>query len=206
MSWDEVKKAREIWPPNIEKILLQYHKAEVIDPKYFIVYKDRARLFHVLGEHEQSKREYGKWLNLGIEWEDEVTKELELRKTELEYKKRFHKITPWEYLEKYLAGDTKVDPTTKGKRKNPKRKNPKREKSRANYSNKTHRKKSGKIIRIIQEPKKVFQTSTNDNKKMEQELIEKFGNNTYFKEIFPKLKNNLKKLSHKKISELIDEL
>ena len=51
-SWNEIKIAREIWPPDIEEILFHYKKAEIIDPKYYQIYKDRARLYYVLGEIE----------------------------------------------------------------------------------------------------------------------------------------------------------
>ena len=41
---------------------------------------------------------------------------------------------------------------------------------------------------------------------MEEEIINKFKDNEFFNEIFPKLKDNLKKLSDKKILELIENL
>ena len=248
MSRDEIEKGRKIWPPDIEKILSHYYKAEALDPKDFMTYKDRARLFHVLRQHEKSKEEYQKWFNLGTQWENEVTKEMELRKIEVEEKNRFKNITPWEYLERYFAGDAEADPTTRGiKKKNIKKKldrdelkplgftgtnNDARwkkllerrkleEKSRKAWmdikvenkensnkvvSNKNKNKYRKVKSQIIEKPKKIFKTKTDENEKMREELIEKFIDDKYFKEIFPKLEINLKKISNKKILELIDKL
>jgi hypothetical protein len=285
MSRDEIEQGRNIWPPDIEKILSHYYKAEALDPKDFMTYKDRARLFHVLRQHEKSKEEYQKWFNLGSGWEDEVTKEIEMRKIEVEKGKRFKNITPWEYLEKYFAGDTKVDPTTRGmKKKNILKKLDGNELKSLGFTEKEIQKtikqsdnnkhvnrnyKEGKIFieeilssintisenkekvkkmreereaksanrwesstqvfkvddngnknkkfltenqyrkvksQIIEKPKKIFKTNTDENEKMREELIEKFIDDKYFKEIFPKLEINLKKISNKKILELIDKL
>ena len=96
-SWNEIKIGREIWPPIIEEILIHYKIAEDIDPKYFQIYKDRARLYYVLGEIEKSNQEYLKWRNLDSKWIEEVELELELRK-----KRSDKNIHPWNRLKKFL--------------------------------------------------------------------------------------------------------
>ena len=103
-SWNEIKIAREIWPPDIEEILFHYKKAEIIDPKYYQIYKDRARLYYVLGEIEKSKQEYLKWCNLDSKWIEEVDKEVNSRE-----KYRNKNIHPWVRLQKFLEyGEEKV--------------------------------------------------------------------------------------------------
>jgi hypothetical protein len=206
MSREEVEKGREVWPPNIEKILSHYYKAEVLDPKDFMTYKDRARLFHVLRQHEKSKEEYQKWFNLGSQWEDEVTKEIEMREIEVEKKKRFKKITPWEYLEIYFAGDTKINPNTRGMKKKSIIKKMSSEKNKSKHHKKILRKRTTYIPFRQENPKKVFNANSDENEKMRLELNEKFGNNVDFKKIFPNLEINLKKLSDKKILEIIANL
>ncbi len=99
MSWEEVKNAREIWPPDIEKILEHYKKAEKIDSHYYLIYKDRARLFYVLKEYEKCKKNYEVWKELDIMWKDEVTKEMTLLK-----QRNIHNVHPWQKLQKYLEG------------------------------------------------------------------------------------------------------
>ncbi|MDF2427598.1 MAG: hypothetical protein OPY04_06720, partial [Nitrosopumilus sp.] len=102
-SWNEIKIAREIWPPNTEKILLQYHRAEAIDPKYFQIYKDRARLFYVLNQIKKSNEDYERWRSLDTKWENEVDLEIDLRKN---FSNK--NIYPWEKLKKYFEKDSEV--------------------------------------------------------------------------------------------------
>ncbi len=207
MSWDEVKKGRDVWPPDIEKTLMHYYRAEYLDPKYFIIFKDRARLYHVLGENKKSMEEYQKWYDLGSSWRDEVTKEMGLRKEELKNHTSFKKITPWEYLQKYMSGDKEVDPYTKGKKKKSNTIVDVEKQQRIHSINKI--KKQKKITKkdfVVEKQKIIFQSHYNYNKEMEEEIINKFKDNEFFNEIFPKLKDNLKKLSDKKILELIENL
>ena len=42
---EEIKNARNIWPPNLDKILELYDKAEAIDPEYHLIFQDKARLY-----------------------------------------------------------------------------------------------------------------------------------------------------------------
>lgn len=122
MSWEEVKKAREVWPPDIEKILEHYKKAEKIDSRYYQIYKDRARLFYILKEYEKCKKNYEIWKGLDIMWKDEVTREMTLLE-----QRNIHNVHPWQKVQKYLGGDTRIDPSKKSQKnksvKNNKRKN-----------------------------------------------------------------------------------
>ena len=99
-SWDEIKIGREIWPPNIEKILFRYYRAEAIDPKYFQIFKDRARLYFVLNQIEKSNEEYEKWKQLDKKWKVEVELEMNLRKNFSN--KNIH---PWEKLQEFFNRD-----------------------------------------------------------------------------------------------------
>ncbi len=102
-SWDEIKIAREIWPPNIEKILFRYYRAEAKEPEYFQIFKDRARLYYVLNQIEKSNEEYGRWRKLDVKWEIEVDIEIDLRKN---FSNK--NIYPWEKLKKYFEKDSEV--------------------------------------------------------------------------------------------------
>ncbi len=122
MSWDEIKKAREIWPPNIDEILDHFEKAEKLDPNYYQVYKDRARLFYVLKRYGKSNEDYERWRSLGEKWDEDIKNDL------LFHKQSGHKgIYPWNDLQKYFDGDTKVGTSKKNQKnksvKNNKRKN-----------------------------------------------------------------------------------
>lgn len=101
--WNEIKIARETWPPNVEKILLHYNMAEKINPKYFQIYKDRARLFYVLNQIEKSNEDYEKWRSLDTKWRNEVDIEIDLRKN---FSNK--NIYPWEKLKKYFEKDSEV--------------------------------------------------------------------------------------------------
>ena len=111
MSWEEVKKAREVWPPDIEKILEHYKKAEKIDSRYYQIYKDRARLFYILKEYEKCKKNYEIWKGLDIMWKDEVTREMTLLE-----QRNIHNVHPWQKVQKYLGGDTRIDPSKKSQK------------------------------------------------------------------------------------------
>jgi hypothetical protein len=102
-SWDQIKIGREIWPPNIDKILFQYNMAEAIDPKYFQIFKDRARLYYVLNEIKKSNEEYERWKNLDGKWDIEVNLEMDLRKN---FSNK--NIYPWEKLKKFFERDTEI--------------------------------------------------------------------------------------------------
>jgi hypothetical protein len=213
MSWDEVKKGRDVWPPDVEKILMQYYRAEYLDSKYFIIFKDRARLYHVLGEYEKSMEEYKKWYELGGPWKEEVTKEIELRKNEIKNNRKFSKITPWEYLQKYMSGDKDVDPSTKGRRQKSFKNKPttfedeiKRQKRKEAHRKMRPVKKLKKETFIVEKPKIMFEFNYDEQKNMESELIKKISGNKMLEDIFLELKNNLKILSNKKIDELIKKL
>ena len=53
-----IEKARELWPPDINKILECYKKAEEISPDYYLIYKDKARLFHGLERFDEAVVNY----------------------------------------------------------------------------------------------------------------------------------------------------
>ena len=113
MSWDEIKKAREIWPPNIDKILDHFEKAEKLDPNYYQVYKDRARLFYVLKRYGKSNEDYERWRNLDEKWDEDIKNDL------LFHKQSGHKgIYPWEDLQKYFDSGGKHKPKEKKRIKN----------------------------------------------------------------------------------------
>ena len=109
-AWENIQKAREVWPPNIPKILAYYDKAIKERPDYPLTYKDKARLYFVLGDMEKSEENYKLWreieaknnkkVNLDtklIQMRDEsITNELRIRK-----KGSYHKIHPWEKLKEY---------------------------------------------------------------------------------------------------------
>jgi len=101
-AWDYVKKAREVWPPNIKKILKFYDDAIKSDSNYYLIYKDKARLFYVLNDLEKSKENYLLWKKLGNEWNEEITKEMILRE-----EKNFYRIHPWENHREYFEKNSK---------------------------------------------------------------------------------------------------
>ena len=57
-AWIWIEKARSVWPPDIEKILEYYKKAEDISPNYNNIYGDKATLFHALGEFAEAVKNY----------------------------------------------------------------------------------------------------------------------------------------------------
>ena len=57
-AFEWIKKARELWPPDINKILECYKKAEEISPDYYLIYKDKARLFHGLERFDEAVASY----------------------------------------------------------------------------------------------------------------------------------------------------
>ena len=57
-AFEWVNKARELWPPDINKILECYKKAEELRPDYHIIYSDKARLFHGLGRFPEAVENY----------------------------------------------------------------------------------------------------------------------------------------------------
>ncbi len=57
-AFEWIKKARELWPPDINKILECYKKAEEISPDYYLIYKDKARLFHGLARFDEAVTNY----------------------------------------------------------------------------------------------------------------------------------------------------
>ena len=57
-AFEWVKKARELWPPDINKILEYYKKAEELRSDYHIIYKDKARLFHGLERFPEAVANY----------------------------------------------------------------------------------------------------------------------------------------------------
>ena len=57
-AFEWVNKARELWPPDINKILECYKKAEELRPDYHIIYKDKARLFHGLERFPEAVANY----------------------------------------------------------------------------------------------------------------------------------------------------
>ena len=57
-AFEWIKKARELWPPDINKILECYKKAEEISPDYYLIYKDKARLFHGLERFDEAVVNY----------------------------------------------------------------------------------------------------------------------------------------------------
>ena len=57
-AFELIKKARELWPPDINKILECYKKAEEISPDYYLIYKDKARLFHGLERFDEAVASY----------------------------------------------------------------------------------------------------------------------------------------------------
>ena len=109
-AWENIEKAREVWPPNILKMLEYYDKAIEERHDYALTYKDRARLFFVLGDMQKSEENYQLWRKVEEEngqrgnpdkklikmVDDSIVNELRIRK-----KGSFHKIHPWEKLREY---------------------------------------------------------------------------------------------------------
>lgn len=102
-GWDYIKKAREVQPHDLEKILRYYDHAKNLDPNYYLVYKDKARLFFVLGEHEKSKENYQIWKKLVVK--SKVGRD-EADRIEKEWKSRermsYYNIYPWERLNEFI--------------------------------------------------------------------------------------------------------
>jgi len=96
-AWDYVKKARDVWPPDLEKILKLYDNAIAVDSSYYLIYKDRARLFFILNDLEKSKQNYLLWKGLDKIWDKEVQDEMKLRE-----KRAYYKIHPWENHREYF--------------------------------------------------------------------------------------------------------
>ena len=57
-AFEWIEKARELWPPDINKILECYKKAEEVSPDYYLIYKDKARLFHGLERFDEAVANY----------------------------------------------------------------------------------------------------------------------------------------------------
>jgi|APSaa5957512535_1039671.scaffolds.fasta_scaffold16459_5 hypothetical protein len=58
-SYEFIEKARNLWPPNIEKILEYYDEAESItSDNNHVIYSDKAILFHALGKFENAIKYY----------------------------------------------------------------------------------------------------------------------------------------------------
>ena len=55
---DWIDEARESGLTNVEKTLECYEKAAEMKPEYYLTYKDRARLFHVLKKYEEAAEDY----------------------------------------------------------------------------------------------------------------------------------------------------
>ena len=79
-AFEWIKKARELWPPDINKILEYYKKAEEISPDYHIIFSDRARLFHGLERFDEAVANY----DLEIKKQRERYKNTEMEKFETE--------------------------------------------------------------------------------------------------------------------------
>jgi hypothetical protein len=79
-AFEWIKKARELWPPDINKILECYKKAEEISPDYYLIYKDKARLFHGLERFGEAVANY----DLEIKKQRERYKNTEMEKSETE--------------------------------------------------------------------------------------------------------------------------
>ena len=79
-AFEWIKKARELWPPDIHKILECYKKAEEISPDYYLIYKDKARLFHGLARFDEAVTNY----DLEIKKQQERYKNTEMKKSETE--------------------------------------------------------------------------------------------------------------------------
>ena len=55
---DWINEARESGLTNVEKTLECYEKAAEMKPEYYLTYKDRAHLFHVLKKYEEAAEDY----------------------------------------------------------------------------------------------------------------------------------------------------
>ena len=55
---DWIDEARESGLTNVEKTLECYEKAAEMKPEYYLTYKDRAHLFHVLKKYEEAAEDY----------------------------------------------------------------------------------------------------------------------------------------------------
>ena len=75
-AFEWIKKARELWPPDINKILECYKKAEEVSPDYYLIYKDKARLFHGLERFDEAVANY----DLEIKKQRERYKNTEMEK------------------------------------------------------------------------------------------------------------------------------
>jgi tetratricopeptide (TPR) repeat protein len=75
-----IQNARDLWPPDINKILEYYKKAEEISPDYHIIFSDRARLFHGLERFPEAVANY----DLEIKKQRERYKNTEMEKFETE--------------------------------------------------------------------------------------------------------------------------
>ena len=73
-----IQNARDLWPPDINKILEYYKKAEEISSDYHIIFSDRARLFHGLGRFDEAVANY----DLELKEQRERYKNTEIEKFE----------------------------------------------------------------------------------------------------------------------------
>ena len=98
MTLKEIKLAREVWPPNIEKILEHYENAKKIMPSNYEIYKDKARLFYVLREYRKFHEEIKQWKKIADgKWSKYIEEEIDFLTTT-----NRSKITPWEHFERYF--------------------------------------------------------------------------------------------------------
>jgi len=93
MTLKEIKLAREVWPPNIEKILEHYKNAKKIMPSNYEIYKDKARLFYVLRDYRKFHEEIKQWKKIADgKWSKYIEDEIDFLTTT-----NRSKITPWEH-------------------------------------------------------------------------------------------------------------
>jgi len=86
-AWKLIEEARDMWPPSLPKILQLYDEAEKIAPDYYLIYKDRSRLFAGLCLREDSILEFESLIKI-YEKEDII----ELKKeADVDRKKRLDK-------------------------------------------------------------------------------------------------------------------
>jgi len=103
-AWDYIHKAREVWPPDLEKILEYYEKAEKINPDYYLIYKDKARLFYMLKKYEKCIENYELWEKAFPEDKWRISKEKNFR-----LENSLYNIYPWDKHYEYFEREKKIN-------------------------------------------------------------------------------------------------
>ena len=74
--WSYIEKVRKVWPSDIKKILDYYENALEVDPSYYLIYKDIARLYFVIKEFDKNQENHELWQKIDNAKKESISKEI----------------------------------------------------------------------------------------------------------------------------------